>query len=359
MLAGALFHDQKIPDVFREPDPLVVRNNLAPLFYFYGSSVYQPYFQGSAAQVMKRDYYLSEITERLNAEKISFRLLKGSLTADCYPAKALRPSCDIDILIRQEDIETALNLFRNDGWRLSHPYLNAPGKHLPTLRKQEAALELHLALFGGGASENKILWERLDQGASEYDLAFLHLIYHCIIAHHFSNRWQMLVDLAVLLKSGLVNAERIAQWEQSITGENSWSSMVLNSFPEFFPETFRRKFPVTDPALSQAIRRLFWTENQTSDAEDSIWCYRNSNRHEKIVFLKKQFSKRTPAFIGARYQLSPQWSFCWYPFFCSWDLLRCAWSMSGVYFKRNSESYMKQGAARQKILRVLNKRCFE
>ena len=76
MLAGVLFSDQKIPDIFREPDPLIVQSNLASLFYFYGSSVYQPYFQASAAKVIKRDYYLNAITVRLNEYKLSFRLLK-------------------------------------------------------------------------------------------------------------------------------------------------------------------------------------------------------------------------------------------------------------------------------------------
>jgi hypothetical protein len=54
-------------------------------------------------------YELFEVCRVLEAEKISFMPLKGSVLRDLYPEPWMRTSCDIDILVRNEDLKRAID----------------------------------------------------------------------------------------------------------------------------------------------------------------------------------------------------------------------------------------------------------
>ena len=55
-------------------------------------------------------YELDEISEVLEQEKIEFIPLKGSVIRKYYPEPWMRTSCDIDILVRQEEIKNVVDI---------------------------------------------------------------------------------------------------------------------------------------------------------------------------------------------------------------------------------------------------------
>ena len=63
-------------------------------------------------------YAFSEICEILENAEIKYIPLKGSVIRPYYPEESMRTSCDIDILIPENDIETATAKFTENGYKL-------------------------------------------------------------------------------------------------------------------------------------------------------------------------------------------------------------------------------------------------
>ena len=55
-----------------------------------------------------RDYYLGKIREAFDEPGIPYVLLKGSVIRELYPEVWMRTSCDIDILVHEEDLDRAV-----------------------------------------------------------------------------------------------------------------------------------------------------------------------------------------------------------------------------------------------------------
>ena len=101
---------------------------------------------------------LSNISTLFENEALSHIILKGSVLRDYYPEPWMRTSCDIDILVKPDDVERAGELLEKSlGYTLTArtrhdvSYNSATGVHL----------ELHYTLIEDGVvgSEEKILGE--------------------------------------------------------------------------------------------------------------------------------------------------------------------------------------------------------
>jgi len=62
------------------------------------------------------EYALGEIREIFENNAISFVPLKGAVIREYYPEPWMRTSCDIDVLIHEEDIDKAVSLLTENGW---------------------------------------------------------------------------------------------------------------------------------------------------------------------------------------------------------------------------------------------------
>lgn len=102
------------------------------------------------------NYELEQIKQAFNEAKIPFIPLKGSVIRKYYPEPWMRTSCDIDILVKEEDLDKAVKVltekkdFKQDGKRNFHDIsLYSPaGIHLElhfnikeTVEKLDAVLE--------------------------------------------------------------------------------------------------------------------------------------------------------------------------------------------------------------------------
>ncbi|MBO4572324.1 MAG: nucleotidyltransferase family protein [Clostridia bacterium] len=65
---------------------------------------------------VQRTYTYEKIINAFSSDKIEFVPLKGILIRDLYPEPWMRSSCDIDILVHENDIERAKNSLINEGF---------------------------------------------------------------------------------------------------------------------------------------------------------------------------------------------------------------------------------------------------
>lgn len=168
-----------------------------------------------AVDNLRRDEELREALARLDAAGIPLILLKGSALRVERPGLAGRFQCDVDALLRREDLERAESILRQLGFQVDESYLNrerllAEHFHLGYHRRG-ATIELHWdvdVVSPPGFTER--LWENSrvveDEGeiadrtvrvlAPEHQLlvACLHLSRH---AFHGGLRW--LSDLRLYL----------------------------------------------------------------------------------------------------------------------------------------------------------------
>lgn len=114
-------------------------------------------------------YELEQIYDVLEKAKISFIPLKGSVIRKYYPEPWMRTSCDIDVLVKESDLEDAIvalktNLDYEDGARGEHDVnLFAPsGVHL----------ELHFSLVETDNCWKNILEGVWDQRVKGWDYQF-------------------------------------------------------------------------------------------------------------------------------------------------------------------------------------------
>ena len=87
---------------------------------------------------------LSIISELFEREGVAHIALKGSVLRDYYPEPWMRTSCDIDILVKREQLEQAKMLLVDS---LGYTYLSKTGHDLSLESATGVHLELHFALI--------------------------------------------------------------------------------------------------------------------------------------------------------------------------------------------------------------------
>lgn len=116
-------------------------------------SVYTNYMMAAVYRYEKINHELSVLCDALEKAKIPFMPLKGAVIRQYYPEPWMRTSCDIDVLVHNEDLEAAIehlqrNLNYTGSSRGSHDVcMNSPsGVHV----------ELHFDLVEEGRANNAI-----------------------------------------------------------------------------------------------------------------------------------------------------------------------------------------------------------
>lgn len=110
-------------------------------------------------RVEQIQYEIERIFETLEKEKVPFLPLKGAKMRMFYPATWMRTSCDIDILVKLEDLEKAKNCLQKN---LAYT-VGTQGSHDVSLYSSSGVhLELHFSLV-----ENDSLWKESLSGVWE------------------------------------------------------------------------------------------------------------------------------------------------------------------------------------------------
>ena len=199
------FHLLKQPGVFRPPGETfdLLRRDLLR----------------SGAVAMQDDLVLAGLLERLRDEGIAPLLLKGAaLSRSVYPDPALRPGSDIDMLVREDQLEACSDIIRGMGYTAPydfHAFSRFTTPHqvfLPPMQSPMAKpLELHWGLGQGFAQDSRRLEGLFSRSISVPYAAFEfrtlghadHLAFcahHALYHHGDGVRLSWICDLAYLAR---------------------------------------------------------------------------------------------------------------------------------------------------------------
>lgn len=104
---------------------------------------YQNVMFQTAARMGRMSYELQSIYQALEQAKIPFVPLKGAVIKGFYPQDWLRTSCDIDILVSEENVEKAISTINLNGrFTVGERHL----KDIP-LTAQDIKIELHFGIL--------------------------------------------------------------------------------------------------------------------------------------------------------------------------------------------------------------------
>lgn len=146
------------------PGELVRRHLLGPLAYEAGAVQFRSDHVMSAVQADRRAELLQEVVDTLARQGIVPLLLKGvAYAGTIYPNVAARPMSDIDLLVRPSRFEAAFKALRRIGfWHVGGPHQRSPAHHALTLKRRDAAIDLHRHIVHAGRSRIDLddLWRR-------------------------------------------------------------------------------------------------------------------------------------------------------------------------------------------------------
>ena len=158
-----------------------------------------------------------ELRRILNGERIPFVPLKGAVIRQYYPEPWLRTSCDIDILVHEEDLDRAVTALKEKAEYTTDEKKNF---HDVSLYSQSGMhLELHYNLKESKENIDGILgraWEfALPKNCYEYAFTGEFFLYH-VLAHasyHFTGGGcgiRPLIDLFLLKKRLPYDADKLS-----------------------------------------------------------------------------------------------------------------------------------------------------
>lgn len=143
-------------------------------------------------RVENLQYELERIKTGLNNAKIKHVVLKGSVIRNIYPESWMRTSCDIDILVEDEQIKPSCAVLRELGYR----FAGERGYHdVSFFTESGFHIELHFSIDAPSVTKvNRLLakvWdhcERVSETSSEYvQNAEFFVFYHVAhMAYHFA-----------------------------------------------------------------------------------------------------------------------------------------------------------------------------
>lgn len=114
------------------------------------------------------------LSQRFRAEKLPFVPLKGQVLRQFYPEPWMRTGCDLDLLLRQEDLERAGALLETE---LGYGPKAISGHDISYISPDGVRVELHHTLIEGNQALRDI-WSHCPRGQMEPEYLYLYHIAH-------------------------------------------------------------------------------------------------------------------------------------------------------------------------------------
>ncbi len=139
-------------------------------------------------ECIKKDIY--NVCNILNGAKVHFIRLKGARIRSYYPGDWMRTSCDIDVLVKEEELEKAMEILQKENWKVK----GSKTFHDISLYSENGThLELHFRIKGSDYLKEDVsdkIWDYSvlkEEGAYEYIQTAEYFMFHLIshIATHF------------------------------------------------------------------------------------------------------------------------------------------------------------------------------
>lgn len=159
---------------------------------------------------------LASICRILTKASVPHMLLKGSVIRDLYPKPYLRTSCDIDLLVREDDLTRAVEVLVKE---LGYTAEKDPAFHDLSLHSKSGVhLELHFSLKEHSLPMDEVLETVWDHAVLREGMTYVQdtefLIFHTVahMAYHFSHGGcgiRPFMDLRLLEQSATFEKEEL------------------------------------------------------------------------------------------------------------------------------------------------------
>ncbi|MBR5140525.1 MAG: nucleotidyltransferase family protein [Clostridia bacterium] len=147
----------------------------------------------SVMRYRQMEHEISAISEIFEEANIPFIRLKGAFIRNLYPDKWMRTSCDIDILVREEELDRAVAILSE---KLAYEVRGEKAYHdISLFSKSGVHLELHFNICENKEKIDALLskvWDYaapISAGRSEHTLTSEFMIFHALAhaSYHFLN----------------------------------------------------------------------------------------------------------------------------------------------------------------------------
>lgn len=132
-------------------------------------------------------YTLDLICETLEQQRIAYIPLKGSVLKPFYPKDGMRTSCDIDVLIKENDIDASVEALQNQGFTV----VKRNYHDVSLLSESKKLLELHFNVKENHENLDLVLkdaWKYAElEAGHRYKFSDEFFVFHILshMAHHF------------------------------------------------------------------------------------------------------------------------------------------------------------------------------
>ena len=216
------------------------------------------------AQELKRIYHI------FSAHNLRFVPIKGAdLTYRLYPDIALRMFMDWDIWFHPDDCKRALDVLKEDGWRVPKSYsanhetvMKFASHHFSPHLRGQYAIEPHFRLANFKGVDLQEMWKKTiqypdgeGQRVLSPEMNVLMLTRHAASdSYYHAHLPKLLTDVAMVMQKEEVDFPKLrsiaACWHLPYPGD------MLAAFPEFFPPSKIEQFNA-NPQKATEFRRLF------------------------------------------------------------------------------------------------------
>jgi hypothetical protein len=175
----------------------------------------------------------SKVFRKLNGDGVSFIVLKGPHLAEVvYGDWALRPMGDLDILVNEEDLSTALSSLQDIGYSNRNSKAPPQHHHLPQLLKVGSVpIEIHLGISSTQAvpftADHDGLWKRAQRvkigGVEVLVLSFEDLLLNLSLhacQHNFRISLMHIYDISQILRQ----CESQINWVELVSRAHLWNA---------------------------------------------------------------------------------------------------------------------------------------
>jgi len=182
-------------------------------------------YLNTSAKNLTLSYDIKNFFDIMNMNKIEIMLLKGSYTAEkYYDNPALRPMCDIDMLVKKKDLNKILELLLENGYLIDKADNNAVQKfHMPILiTKSGNSIDFHADIYQNPffTWRHRINMARIWNIAQKEKLYGVevfclpleyNIVYLCtkIIMDNFRGNLLQLYDIALILSKSKINWNKL------------------------------------------------------------------------------------------------------------------------------------------------------
>ena len=111
-----LYYLSKNHDVINLIADALIKNDLIKNSSYYPKFKYE--LKYSVGFVANLEYEIEHIKSVFEKNKIEYILLKGSVLRNYYPEPWMRTSCDIDVLVHDEQLDRAVKALAQTGYRV-------------------------------------------------------------------------------------------------------------------------------------------------------------------------------------------------------------------------------------------------